>query len=225
MIIQMAHPSISQYLTSTCLLVIDEFNNEYNNKSKSDLKTIADEGYNEMDITTRIGRPFGSNVRYSVSDQFKNSKINHDVLIASKDFKIEIKYLKNWYNASGLQKSNSMNWEPFQCDFDWLLDEIDSGNKDNRAFVIGWFNCTDHFTSLIKLGAGVGYNPPMNQERACYFPFIMKTRFPTRIHDTEYKYVDAYKELPVTPIGNRKGSYHCMFIGQETDVFHFAIYY
>lgn len=224
----MPHPPISQYLISTCLLIVDGFNAEYESVSKLDLKSIADVDYNEMDLTARIARPFGNNARFSVSDPPNSHKQKckscHDIFVVKKDFKIEVKYLKNWNNAARSQRSNSMNWEPFENDFNWLMDEIDAGNKNKRAFVIGWFNCAEYFTSLIKLGEEPGYNPPLNQARASLFPFIVKKRYPTNIHDIEYKYIDAYKELTVTPIGNRKGSYSCIFVGQATDVFHFAIY-
>lgn len=51
----MSVPTISQYLLSTCLFTIDELNEQYNRLSKEDLKKVADEEFNEMDITVRLG--------------------------------------------------------------------------------------------------------------------------------------------------------------------------
>ncbi|RAZ94238.1 hypothetical protein DK853_36185, partial [Klebsiella oxytoca] len=65
----------------------------------------------------------------------KIQKINHDLYVEQRNFKIEIKYLKNWISTSDT-RSVSKNWSVFQQDFDWLMDEIDSGNKGKAAFVI-----------------------------------------------------------------------------------------
>ena len=98
----MKKPTISQYLLSTCLFTIDELNEQYGGLSKEELKQIADDKYNEMDITVRLGYPFKQTVHYTVGDGKKNgSKVNHDLYVESKDFKIEIKYLKNWKSNSG----------------------------------------------------------------------------------------------------------------------------
>ena len=52
-------PSISQYLISTCLFIIDELNEKYSTLEKRELKEIADQKFNEMDITVRIGYHLG----------------------------------------------------------------------------------------------------------------------------------------------------------------------
>lgn len=54
----MSCPTIDQYLLSTCLFIIDEFNGLYKDIDKKELKRIADEEYNEMDICVKIGYPF-----------------------------------------------------------------------------------------------------------------------------------------------------------------------
>lgn len=103
----MKTPSISQYLLSTCLYTIDELNEQYSRLTKEKLKSIADDKFNEMDITVRLGYPFKQMVHYTVGDaKPKGSKVNHDLYVESKEFKIEIKYLKNWKSTVGTS-SNS----------------------------------------------------------------------------------------------------------------------
>lgn len=219
-------PSINQYLVSTCLLIIDELNDIYGNLSKEELRLIANEKFNEMDLTVKIGYPFRNMVHYSVGDKKENkNKNNHDLFIESKDFIIEVKYLKNWRTGKKNTSSNSKRWSEYQKDFDWLISEIDDGNKHKRAFVIGWFNCVEYFSQLMQLGNESGPKPSLNEERVKYFPFLNKLKIPTYTTDLEYMYSMAYKEMPLTLIGNHNGNYNCMFLGNEKDCFHFAIYY
>ncbi|RJE48914.1 MULTISPECIES: hypothetical protein [unclassified Dehalobacter] len=220
------NPTIDQYLLSTCLFIIDEFNGLYQNLPKSEIKKIADEKYNEMDICVRIGYPFRQMAHYTVGDSKRQdkSKVNHDIYIEPKDFKIEVKYLKNWKSASQTN-SASKNWDKYQADFDWLLHETRSGNKGKRAFIIGWFNCVDRFSQLIQLGEGAGNKPKASEKKHCYFPFLTKMNVPALTTDLVYNYNHAYKPLPVNLIGDVKEGYNCLFLGNEHDVFHFAIYY
>lgn len=218
-------PSISQYLISTCLLVIDEMNESYNGKSKEELKKIANEKFNEMDIAVRLGNPFGHMVHYSVGDKGQNkNKNNHDLYIESKDFIIEVKFPKNWKSGKNAS-SNSKRWSEYQKDFDWLISEIDAGNKHKRAFVIGWFNCVEYFSQLMQLGSAPGGKPTLKEDRTMYFPFLKKNKVSTYTSDLAYNYSWAYKEIPMNLIGNYTGEYSCMFLGNEKDSFHFAIYY
>ena len=115
----MRQPSISQYLLSTCLYTIDEFNEQYGHLSKDELKKIADEKFNEMDITVRLGYPFKQMVHYTVGDlKKKGSKVNHDLYVESKDFKVEIKYLKS-------------------CDF---FEKKPAGTRSRRALCLTYFS-------------------------------------------------------------------------------------
>lgn len=220
------NPTIDQYLLSTCLFIIDEFNSQYQNLPKNELKRIADEKFNEMDICVRIGYPFKQNAHYTVGDSGNKSKskVNHDIFIESKDFKIEVKYLKNWKSAAGTN-SSSKNWDVYQLDFEWILQEIRQGNKGKRAFIIGWFNCVERFSQLIQLGDGPGNKPKASERKLCYFPFLTRMNVPTYTTDLVYNYNNAYKPLPVNLIGEVKEGYNCLFLGNERDVFHFAIYY
>ncbi len=219
-------PTIEQYLLSPCLLTIDEFNEKYSSFSMAQLKQIADDKYNEMDICVRIGYPFKQMVHYTKGDLKKeqNVKINHDLYIELRDFKIELKYLKNWNCSSGT-KSASLNWDTIQNDFDWLQYEIRNGNKGKRAFIIGWFNCVERFSQLIKLGEGAGSKPLINETRVSYFPFLTKDKVPTYTSDLVYNYADAYKPVSVNLIGKDNQHISCLLVGNETDVFHFAIYF
>lgn len=221
----MNYPTISQYLLSTCLFIIDELNEQYNKLTKEDLKIIADEKFNEMDITVCLGYPFKQMVHYTVGDSKRiGSKLNHDLFIESKDFKIEIKYLKNWSSGSGT-KSVSKTWVEYQQDFDWLFEEINNGYKNKRAFVIGWFNCVDSISQYLQLGSGVGSRPLINEERVAYFPFLRKLKSPTYTSDLVYNYERAYKELSLDLIGKTNPNCNCLFLGNENDVFHFAVFY
>ncbi len=222
-------PTIDQYLLSTCLFIIDEFNELYKDLSKEELKKIADERYNEMDICVRIGYPFRHMAHYTVGDTRSKAavKVNYDIYVQSKDFKIEVKYLKNWKSSSGTN-SASKNWRVYQDDFNWLSKEIEEGNKGKRAFVIGWFNCVNNFSSLIQLGDGktAGSRPLASEEKICYFPFLKKRSVPTYTSDLFYNYNNAaYKAMTVSPIGELDVDYSCLFLGNEEDKFHFAIYY
>lgn len=221
----MKTPSISQYLLSTCLYTIDELNEQYGRLTKEELKSIADDKFNEMDITVRLGYPFKQMVHYTVGDaKPKGSKVNHDLYVESKEFKIEIKYLKNWKSTVGTS-SNSKTWDEYQKDFNWLIEEIQGGYKHKRAFVIGWFNCVDSISRYLQLGSGKGSKPLVNEERVAYFPFLRKTKVPTYTTDLVYNYESAYEVLALNLIGEHNPNVNCMFLGQKTDVFHFAIFY
>ena len=91
----MRKPTINQYLLSTCLFTIDELNEQYKNVSREDLKIIANNKYNEMDITVRLGYPFKQTVHYTAGDKCKKGiKVNHDLYVESKDFKIQVKFYR-----------------------------------------------------------------------------------------------------------------------------------
>lgn len=221
----MKTPSISQYLLSTCLYTIDELNEQYGRLTKEELKSIADDKFNEMDITVRLGYPFKQMVHYTVGDaKPKGSKVNHDLYVESKEFKIEIKYLKNWKSNAGTS-SNSKTWDEYQKDFNWLIEEIEDGHKHKRAFVIGWFNCVDCISRYLQLGSGKGSKPLVNEERVAYFPFLRKMKVPTYTTDLVYNYESAYEVLALNLIGEHNPNVNCMFLGKQTDVFHFAIFY
>ena len=56
-----------------------------------------------MDINVKVGKPFNQTVHYTAGvgvKTKKEQKINHDLYIEQRGFKIEIKYLKNWVSSS-----------------------------------------------------------------------------------------------------------------------------
>lgn len=227
----MNKPTIVQYLTSACLLVIDEFNEKYSSQDREKIREIANKKYKELDIVTKIGYPFKDMVNYDVGDPSslgfdKQRKIqcSRDMCIENKDFWIEVKYLKNWKCVNGTEKL-SKNWSEFQKDFNWLFDEIQKGNKHKRAFIIAWFNCVNTFSQYMQLGKGTGLKPFLNTEKFAYFPFLRRTKTPTRITDIAYNYGMAYKELSLNLIGEKDLDCNCQFLGSPSDVFHIAIYY
>lgn len=224
----MREPTIDQYLIADCLFIIDEFNIMYRDYGLEQLKKEADEKYNEMDMTVRIGYPFKQTAHYTAGESKrmkKAQKINHDLYVERHDFKVEVKYLKNWMSSADT-RSASKNWSVFQKDFDWLMDEIDANGNGKAAFVIGWFNCVESFSQLIQLGKGGGAYPLVDEKKLAYFPFLLKGKEPTRTKDLKYNYdTYAYKRTHINQVGTRKGEYNCMFLGNEDDCFHFAIYY
>ena len=217
--------NIEDYLHSICLLIIDEFNISYKNYENKDLKSIADIKFNEMDIAARIGYYFPQMAHYTISDGGKKGvKINHDLFIESKGFKIEIKTPKNWKTPYGTRTA-SKNWSVYQNDFDWLFSEIDKGNKGKVAFLIAWFNCVDSLAQMIQLGASSGSHPLVNEERIQYFPFLHRPTIPTHTADLRYDYDSAANvEFKLNLIG-RQGIYNCKFYGSKEDCFHIACYY
>ena len=169
-------PTIDQYLVANCLYMIDEFNMLYKGWDKPELKIEADEKFNEMDIIVRLGYPFKQNAHYTAGESGrikKAQKINHDLYIGQRDFKIEVKYLKNWVSSANTRAA-SKSWSVFQQDFDWLMDEIDADNYGKVAFVIGWFNCVDSFSQLIQLGKGNGAYPLVDERKKEYFASVYK---------------------------------------------------
>ena len=160
----------------------------------------------------------------SNSGSKKGIKINHDLYVETKEFEIEIKYLRN-YNSDFGTRSNRQPWNPIQQDFDWIIEEISRGNKGKRAFVIGWFNFSECFAQAIQLGKTTGKNPLAYEERVALFPFLNKETGEIKVNNLTYNYESAYEELSVEMVDNSMRELNCMFLGSENDVFHFAIYY
>jgi hypothetical protein len=211
------YPSIDQYLISTCLFIIDEFNERFKNiESKEDLKDIADDGFSEADLTVRLGYPFRQMAKFSMQ-----GPDTRDIIVESKDFMIEVKFLRNWQSNGG--KANKITWAELKKDFDWLFNEIKSGKKGKRAFIIGWFNAVERFSQLVQLGKGKGGFPDIDEGKMRYFPFLNRNGNKTK--DIFYMYPRAYKSLPLFIPGYAEEAAECMFFGQETDKFHIALYY
>ena len=218
---------IDEYLELICSLLIDQFNMRYKHYSKEDFRLEANNRYVERDWVYKIGEPFKELAYYEVQD-VNNSQSHHDICIPSKDFIMEIKYLKNWDSASKT-KSVSKKWETYEKDFLWLESEIMAGNKMKRAFVIVWCNCIDYFGQVMQLGTSRGTKSPVNKERLVYFPFIMshtKTSGEIYSKDLVYNYEKKFPcQLDLNIIGKGNVNMDCLFLGNKDDCLHIAIYY
>ena len=219
--------SIEKYLLSTCLFVIDDFNDELQKvKVQSpQLEKIAD-SFSEADLVFRVGYPFGHRAKFSMQTAKGKSKGSNDIEIKSKGFKIEVKFLKRYKSNTGNTSSNKIMWKQIQDDFNWLQKQIENGQKGQCAFVIGWFNSTERFSQQIQLGAkSGGRTQTISKEKELYFPFIRYDQETRNTQSIDYRYEEALNpsKLLLSMINNE--TMHCVFLGQPEDKFHMAIYY
>ena len=99
----MTQRSLEKYLLSTCLFVIDDFNERYKDiPSQSDLKWEADTCYTEADLVVRLGYPFRQMANFSLKTSKGKEGSFNDIVVKEKDFRIEVKYIRN-------SKSNNKN--------------------------------------------------------------------------------------------------------------------
>lgn len=211
---------IDKYLISTCLFIIDEFNERFETKTLDELKLFADMNFCEADLVVRLGYPFRQMASFNMQGTAR------DIVVPKKDFIIEVKYLRNFTSNSSIKsRAAKIVWEEaFQKDYDWLTNEIISGHKGKRAFVIGWFNAVERFSQLMQLGEGQGQYPKINQERLRLFPFLTHKADSDRTKDIFYKYEQAFIEKPISIRGYQE-EVTCIFLGKPDDKFHFALYY
>ena len=219
---------INEYLELICSLLIDQFNVRYEQYSKEEFKLEANNRYVERDWVYKIGGYFNDLAYYEVPDSV-NTQSHNDISIPSKDFIIELKYIKNFNSHVGT-KSGRTNWEAYKKDFDWLENQIISGKKGKRAFVIIWCNCLDYLGQAMQLGnPRSGKKPTVNKDRLVYFPFLMNNTTSTdRIYtkDLVYNYRKTFPcQLDLNTIGKGNIEMSCMFLGNEADRLHIAIYY
>mgnify|MGYP003213419504 FL=1 len=106
----------SEYLELICSLLIDQFNVRYEHYSFDELRNEANERYVERDWVYKIGEYVKDLEYYEIPNWDSNQK-HHDIGIPSKDFIIEIKYLKNWKSAAKGKSTSSANWKDFEKDF------------------------------------------------------------------------------------------------------------
>lgn len=209
---------IDKYLISNCLLAIDEFNIKFKNATTFEIKEYADLIYTESDLVVRVGAPFRGLAHYRTLGN------GVDIHIEEKDFQIQVKYLRNFYSRNGdnyTGRANKMVWEEaFNKDFTWLFTELEKGHKGKSAYLLGWFN-TGNFNEIMQLGEGKGRFPKINESRLELLPFLTCKEGEARTCDVTYNYEMAYEEVPVYV----NADMNMMFIGQESDVFHFAIYF
>ncbi len=214
---------IDKYLVSNCLFIIDEFNEMYKGISNEELKEIANREYSEADLVVRLGYPFRQMATFNM--QGSSKEFGNDIVVKSKNYKIEVKLLRNWKSKGKTEDnfSNSMPWDHISKDFEWISNEVVNGNQGNRAFVIGWFNAVERFSNIVQLGKGRGRYPDIALERLDYFPFLHRTGLKT--NDVTYQYSLAYQNQSIKIPGYLEGTLNCMFFGQPEDKFHLALYW
>ena len=218
---------IDKYLLSVCLLVIDEFNAEY--KGLRVLSTELDDAayrYTEADLIYRVAAPFKNQPNFSVYTPKGKGQGYHDIEIRSKDFNLEIKYLKTLYSNKGSTKSNKVGWKAIQKDLDWLQESIEGGRKGKDAVVMGWFNSTERFSQQMQLGETENSMlQEISPRKEVYFPFIDYNKSTRSTLSTTYKYKWALVPMKVgLPLKDDK-QMNCMFLGCQDDKFHIALYY
>jgi hypothetical protein len=219
---------IEKYLLSTCLFVIDDFNEQYKGIPVQSLELNEKAyGYTEADLVVRIGYPFRQMAKFvmQTSRSKNNEKGGNDIVVESKDFRIEVKYLKTQKSMNNTDTNKSQGWKQIYDDFTWLMNEIENQKKGNRAFIIGWFNSTRSFSNLMPLGMskGGGGNRLIDGEKFMFFPFLNYDIETRRTGEITYRYDVAFDPQRIN-IPGRVGQLHCLFLGKETDKFHMAIY-
>lgn len=91
-----------------------------------------------------------------------------------------------------------------------------TGNTVVLFVCILWMDCAK----------GAGGHPLVDEKKLLYFPFLSKGKVSTHTKDLKYNYESCvYKKIQINQVRTRSGQYDCMFIGNEKDCFHFAIYY
>ncbi|GIN96130.1 hypothetical protein J6TS1_20000 [Siminovitchia terrae] len=217
-------PKIEQYLVSTCLLVIDEFNHQFRFvESKEELELIANNEFNETDLAFKIGFPF-KQMAYFENKEKRGNLPKTDIYIKEKDFKIEIKYLRNYSAKNKVNSSsNSLPWTQLKSDFDWLINDIKLGKKHKSALIIGWFNYFDYFSQIVQLGTGRGPAPNYDQAKVDYFPFLRALGPKTK--DLEIAYDIAYEARSSLTPDVKGHQLNCMLLGKETDKFNMVLYW
>lgn len=219
--------NVNEYLEMICSLLIDQFNEEYEHFSKEDFKSEANRRYVERDWVYKIGAYFKNLAYYEVQDEY-NSLSHHDIGVPSKDFIIELKYLKNWNSTSKTQSARKQ-WAVYERDFRWLEGELQRGKKGKRAFIIIWCNCIDYFGNVMQLGTRGGKRNPVNKKRLVYFPFLMNNTNDSNeilTCDLVYNYRKKFPcQLDLNTIGKGNVNMECLFLGNEYDRLHIAIYF
>ncbi|MCC2254985.1 hypothetical protein LKD70_11230 [Ruminococcus sp. CLA-AA-H200] len=219
--------NIRDYMELICSLLIDQFNVRYREYSQEKFKEEADVRYVERDWIYKLGEPFKDLAYYEIQNE-KSSQVHHDIGIPSKDFIMEVKYLKNWDSTSKTKTAKKI-WKEFEKDLTWLEEEIRTGNKGKRAFIIIWCNCIDYFGRVVQLGSGHGVKNPVNKDRLVYFPFLMnKNQDPEKMYtkDLVYNYEKRFPcLLDLNSIGKGDVEMDCLFLGKREDRLHIVIYY
>jgi len=199
----------------------------FNGYTDDEIREIANEKISESEIAFRIGNAFQSMVHYTIKlrDNPNRFKVNNDIVIDFLDRRlvVEVKAPKGYQSESG-RGSNGAPWEPYERDFNWLKEEIRLGNRENRAFIIGWLNCVSYLGEILQLGRGGGGKPKMSDTKLQLLPFLIDPHGEGFTKDYAYDYSQTDIELETTCLGDDV-ALKCLFIGRQSDSLHFAIYY
>jgi hypothetical protein len=170
---------INRYFDSSIHILIDEMNLLLGKGSKEEKMLYANNNFSEADFAIRIGSPFRHLARFPM----QGTK-GQDIIVDYLDFEVEIKYWRNWYGGTGIQK---IKWEnSYEKAFSWLSHEIEENKKKNkRAMVCGWFTCFE-WPELLQLGLRGGPNPNVNLDRLNMLPFLKCKDRRIRTIETDY---------------------------------------
>lgn len=155
---------INRYFDSSIHILIDEMNMLMSGLNGNERKEYDNTKFSEADFAIRLGAPFRHLARYPM----QGAK-GQDIIVDYKGFEVEIKYWRNWFGGTVIQKTT---WEnSYEKAFKWLAQEIKGGKKNKRAMICGWFNFFE-WRELLQLGSTAGQNPIVNLERLKILPFL-----------------------------------------------------
>ncbi|MTI49675.1 MAG: hypothetical protein FH761_17735 [Firmicutes bacterium] len=218
---------IQNYLISNCLLIIEDLNQKFDRHDSEEIQRFAVSDFDESDLVFLIAYPFRNLMKVSMQGK------NEDIKVRNLDFTIEVKYLYATKSSAGNYSNKRKFHESFIKDFNWLIKEIKEGNKGKTAFVIGWFNTYGSFSNIMQLGKNRGKNPQVNIDKIKYFPFLYTPSTECHVNEITYRYSqndsvytsESYSPDTISIPDLKEGKVNCIFLGKESDKFHFAIYY
>jgi hypothetical protein len=198
---------IQNYLISNCLLIIEDLNQRFSRHENDEILDFATKEFDESDLVFLLAYPFRNIMKVSMQGK------NEDIIVKSLNFIIEVKYLYSTKSMAG----NYTNKRSFQ-----------------ETFIKGWYNTYGSFSNLMQLGKSTGANPIVDIEKINYFPFLYAPSKNCHVNEVKYRYEEqsnaitfeeSYKPDTVSIPNLKKGKVNCLFLGKETDKFHFAIYF
>ena len=109
---------IKNYYISNCLIIINDLSEYHKDKDDQELKDFADLRFTEADLQMKLCYPLGNMAQLNMQGN------SGDIRIPSKDFITEVKYLRNFNNASNI-RNQKLKWdEAFQKNYDPKTNKI-----------------------------------------------------------------------------------------------------
>lgn len=210
---------IENYLISNCLIVIEDLNQRFERFLKEEIHDFATTKFDESDLVFLLAYPFRNLMKVSMQGK------NEDIKIPKLGFIVEVKYLYATKSVAGNYTSKRSFEESFLKDYNWLVNELKMGEKGKRAFVVGWFNTYHSFSNVMQLGSSAGKNPKIDEKKLDYFPFLKIPGYNSNISDIEYNYRPESVQSRPVQIHGIEADIEYIFLGKESDVFHFVIYH